>query len=463
MKIKYNWITLIITAALSLSLGIWRAVVTNNGGEFFLDRSMYCVVIFGLIIISLVVGAVLTVLDRETPQNYEIGKNFFAGFLGLLVSICFITNGILSFMSVSSLSENTNVVFYVLTALLELAAGGVFLAESVSSLVGKNLLKERPMLTAIVPIMFAFRLINLFLDYSKISVQSSEMFDIVAVALAALFMYYHAVMFAGLKKSCVKSLFFFGAPMLCAAFVNGSDVVISAVLAGEFSISDMIMTVSDMLLCLYAIALLVEITRKAGEQYLHKQEAEKELEKSEKPSEAEAFGEASDDSKYVSFEDISSFGKSAPHIRRETIVSESAEAEPKTEKPETAARADALHSRFAVSLEQEKPLGEKTSEEKRMKEEKLSGEAGKIEKAEKTEKAETLHAAVSEQSEDNGEKALGRHESPDRGANMSDVPESSEAKPKRSRSSRKTSYVPSTDGVDMDRINRLLSELENDK
>ena len=216
MKIKYNWIVLIITAVASLGLGVWRSVVINTGGEFFLDKSMYSIVIFGLIASGFIIGAILTLLDRETPQNYDIGKNFFAGFFGLLISICFITNGILGFMSISNIPEDTNALFYIITNLFEILAGGVFLMESVSSLVGKNFLKTKPLLTVIVPVMFALRLINLFFDYTKVSVQSSEMFDIVAVALAALFIYYHAVMFAGLKKSCIKSLFFFGIPMICA-------------------------------------------------------------------------------------------------------------------------------------------------------------------------------------------------------------------------------------------------------
>lgn len=35
MKIKYNWIVLIITAVASLGLGVLRSVVINTGGEFF--------------------------------------------------------------------------------------------------------------------------------------------------------------------------------------------------------------------------------------------------------------------------------------------------------------------------------------------------------------------------------------------------------------------------------------------
>lgn len=343
MKIKYNWIVLIITAVASLGLGVWRSVVINTGGEFFLDKSMYSIVIFGLIASGFIIGAILTLLDRETPQNYDIGKNFFAGFFGLLISICFITNGILGFMSISNIPEDTNALFYIITNLFEILAGGVFLMESVSSLVGKNFLKTKPLLTVIVPVMFALRLINLFFDYTKVSVQSSEMFDIVAVALAALFIYYHAVMFAGLKKSCIKSLFFFGVPMICACLAYGADIIVSAVLSGEFKINDkLIMEISDIMLCFYTISLLAEITSKAGNQYLHKQAEE--LEEAEK-AELDEKSDAQEEPAYSSFEDIASFGKSAPHIRRETILSEpAASIEPKQEEPEVASHADALHS-----------------------------------------------------------------------------------------------------------------------
>lgn len=428
MKIKYNWIVLIITAVASLGLGVWRSIVINNGGEFFLDKSMYSIVIFGLIILGLIVGAILTILDRETPQNYDIGKNFFAGFFGLLISICFITHGILGFMSMSNLSDNSGaVLFYILSMLFELLAGGVFIVEAVSSLIGRNLLKTKPLFTIIVPIMFALRLINSFFEYTKVSVQSSEMFDIVAIALATLFMYYHAVMFAGLKKSCVKSLFFFGVPMICACFAYGADVVVSAVLASEFNIADMIIKVSDMLLCFYAISLLIEITGKAGKQYLHKQAEE--LEETEK-SELMEKSDISDEPLYSSFEDIASFGKSAPHIRRETILSEpAADVEPKQEESEVASHADALHSILQNSLEREEPQVP-------------------VEESQPVQEQLELEPLVK-----------GNHMADDTTISDRNNDIASETIPKPS----KSSYTPTTDGVDMDRINRLLLELEKDK
>ncbi|MCI5656585.1 MAG: hypothetical protein SOT80_04255 [Candidatus Pseudoruminococcus sp.] len=425
MKIKYNWIVLIITAVASLGLGVWRSVVINNGGEFFLDKSMYSIVIFGLIILGLIVGAVLTILDRETPQNYDIGKNFFAGFFGLLISICFITHGILGFMSISNVPEDNNVILYTITKLFELLAGGVFLMESVSSLIGRNLLKTKPLFTVIVPVMFALRLINLFFEYTKVSVQSSEMFDIVAVAIAALFIYYHAVMFAGLKKSCIKSLFLFGAPMICACFAYGADVVVSAIISGNFKIDDMIMKVSDILLCFYTISLLVEITSKAGKQYLHKQAEE--LEEAEK-SEPNEKSDVPEEQAYSSFEDIASFGKSAPHIRRETILSEpAASVEPKQEEAGIASHADALHSVLQNSLEAQEPEVELPQAAEQ------EPEPEPIVKGNHVAEATTLTDS-----------------NPDIASEKIPAPS-------------KSSYTPTTDGVDMDRINRLLSEFEKDK
>lgn len=431
MKIKYNWIVLIITAVASLGLGVWRSVVINTGGEFFLDKSMYSIVIFGLIASGFIIGAILTLLDRETPQNYDIGKNFFAGFFGLLISICFITNGILGFMSISNIPEDTNALFYIITNLFEILAGGVFLMESVSSLVGKNFLKTKPLLTVIVPVMFALRLINLFFDYTNVSVQSSEMFDIVAVALAALFIYYHAVMFAGLKKSCIKSLFFFGIPMICACLAYGADIIVSAVLSGEFKINDkLIMEISDILLCFYTISLLAEITSKAGKQYLHKQAEE--LEEAEK-AELDEKSDAQEEPAYSSFEDIASFGKSAPHIRRETILSEpAASIEPKQEEPEVASHADALHSILQSNFEQE----EKQT-------------PAEVEPQQEVEEIQPEPEPI----------VTGNHIADDITLTDSNPDITSETIPEPS----KSSYTPTTDGVDMDRINRLLLELEKDK
>lgn len=433
MKIKYNWLVLAITAIASLGLSVWRSVVIDQGGEFFLDKSIYSVVIFGIIIFALIIGAILTVLDRETPQTYNIGKNFFAGFFGLLISICYITDGVLGFMSLSSVTEY-NVIFYIITKIFELVAGGVFLMESISSLIGKNLLKAKPLFTIVVPIMFALRLIIKFFDYTKISVQSSEMFDIVAVALASLFVYYHAVMFAGLKKSCVKSMFFFGVPMICACLVSGADIVVTAVLAGEFSVSGMIMTVADVLLCFYAISILAEMTHKAGKQYLTEidDESEKEFE-DEQPATSGVVYEQT----YNSFDDIASFGKSAPHIHRETILSEpAANVEPKEEKPEIASHADALHSKLQSNFEQQTVIEEQPQQN------------------------ESVSEPVPEPTEP--EKPITAEKYITNDTSFSDSNPKIKSEPIPEPTSRQSSYTPTTDGVDMDRINRLLLELEQD-
>lgn len=427
MKIKYNWIALAIAAVASLGLGTWQAVVNAQGGEFFLNKSSYSLVIFGITIFTFIFGAVLTIIDRETPRTYNIGKNFLAGFFGLLISVCYISDGIIGF---TVLSDQSNMVLFIITKLLEIFAGGVFLAESVSFIVGKNLLRSKPLLTIIVPIMFAFRLIMLFFEYTKISVQSSEMFDIVAVAVASLFMYYHAVMFAGLKKSCVKSLFLFGAPMLCACLASGTDIVISAVLAGEFSISAMIMTVADTLLCFYAICLLAEITHKAGKQYLNDFADDADISVPEKVTENSREKEEPEQN-YSSFEEIASFGKSTPHIRRETILSApAASVEPKSEDSEVAFHADALHealtnnledvSRESVSVQQNEPTVQSVPEEAPV-------EARRIRAEDESTFADTNPSVESEP-----------------------IPEPAQ------------SSKPTSDGVDMDRINRLLSEFERD-
>ncbi len=435
MKIKYNWIVLAITALASLGLGTWQAIVNARGGDFFLDRSLYTIVIFGLTIFAFIFGAVLTIIDRETPKTYNIGKNFFAGFFGLLVSICYASDGLIGF---TSLSGQDYMILFIITKLFEICAGGVFLAESVSLILGKNLLKNKPLLTIVVPIMFAFRLIMLFFEYAKISVQSSEMFDIVAVAFASLFMYYHAVMFAGLKKSCVKSLFLFGAPMICVALASATDIVVAALLVGEFRLSDMIMTVADALLCLYTVCLLAEITHKAGRQYLNDFADEVDISIPEKATETE--DDETDEDGYSSFEDIASFGRRKPHIRRETILSEPAASV--EQKHEVASHAHALHEALSNNLEistDEKAVSlrsEPTTQPEA--EEMLDSKPRRVRNDDDLTLADTNTSTESE---------------------LIPEPESESAP---SDDSPSPSSASEADGVDMDRINRLLSEFERD-
>ncbi len=440
MKIKYNWIALAISALVSLGLGTWQAIVNARGGNFFLDKSMYTIVIFGLAIFAFIFGAVLTILDRETPKTYNIGKNFLAGFFGLLISICYISDGLIGFTTISG---QDYMFLFIITKLFEIFAGGVFLAESVSLIVGKNLLKSKPLLTISVPIMFALRLTMLFFEYAKISVQSSEMFDIVTVAFASLFMYYHAVMFAGLKKSCVKSLFLFGAPMICVALASTTDIVASALIAGEFRLSNMIMTFADALLCLYAICLLAEITRKVGRQYLNDFADDVDISVPENAADTEKTSDNTEEQVYSSFEDIASFGRNKPRIHHETILSEpAANVE---SKPKVASHASALHEALTDNF---KAVADDDDDRKNP-------------------AAQDDSVPYSEPKENDFK---GRRVRTDGDSSFSDTKSDVQAEPIPEQSSKSASEsVPSDnsllsapDGVDMDRINRLLSEFEHD-
>lgn len=442
MKIKYNWIVLAIAALASLSLGVWQSVVAAEGGEFFLSKSTYAIIIFGITVFAFIVGAVLTVLDRETPKTYNIGKNFFAGFFGLLVSVCYISYGLIGF---TELSGQGNVLFFVIVRLMEIFGGAVFLMEAISSFTGRNLLKRRPILTIAVPIMFAFRLIELFFEYTRISVQSSEMFDIVAVAFACMFMYYHAVMFARLKKSCVKSLYLFSAPMICVCLASGIDIVVKAVLLREFTISNTIIAVSDILLCFYAVSILAELTRKAGKQYLSNNSSVDELAEvsADKPEKNKEI-EDTDSQSYSSFEEIDSFGKSTPHIRRETILSApAANVEPKAQDAEVALHADALHEALTNNFE----LNAAADSSHAIQEQTTEATQANPEKV-KTEEPTKIYTGREEAASDNTD-SLSKDGDADR-ARMTDDTESVQ----------KSSAA--SDGVDMDRINRLLSEFEQD-
>lgn len=339
MKIKHLWFPLIISSVLCVGLKISQSIITASGGEFFMDQTACSVTIFALLIASLMISVAISLLDRETPKTCDIGKNKIAGISGMAAAVFLACSGIMNIMSPKT--EDGIGFFDVITLIGVIFGSVVLFIEAYSSFRGKNMIASKPLLALALPIMFALRLYQLFFVYSTISLQSSEMFDLVSLAVGTILVFYQAVLYSGIKdKSCIKPVFIWAVPYVAVTLTYTLDSLTYSIFNGNFSLSAAFTPIGDLLLCVYFIALLVELTKFRDKFYAEFEDDEYEFAEVEAAEQISlSKNKEKNDKEYTSFDEISSFGKNTPHIHTETITTKpaqikpSAEAEKPTEEP----------------------------------------------------------------------------------------------------------------------------------
>lgn len=430
MKIKHLWFPLVISSLLCVGLKVSQSIVTAFGGEFFMDQAACSVTIFALLIASLMISVAISLLDRETPKTCDIGKNRIAGISGMAAAVFLACSGIMNIMSPKT---EDGVGFFDIITLFGVIFGAVVLfIEAYSSFRGKNMIASKPLLALALPIMFALRLYQLFFVYSTISLQSSEMFDLVSLAVGTVLVFYQAILYSGIKdKSCIKPVFVWAVPYIAVTLTYSIDSITYSILSGSFSLSASFTPIGDLLLCVYFIALLVELTKFRDKFYAEFEDEEYEFAEVEAAEQiALSKNKEKSDREYTSFDEISSFGKNTPHIHTETI----------TTKP----------AQIAAAVEPKEPCEEKPEEE-------TVADTAEKEAAEVTEPTPQPQAeqAVSENPMDTLP--------PVRAASPLFIDKAPKLSSEKIPTPISDTEPVNKDEIDIDRINRLIAELESEK
>ena len=167
--------------------------VFNVYGDGFIFNSMVCNWIFAVsAAILLIIGWILSIIDIKKVFEVQPQKCIFCGLFGFLSSVTMIGSGIISL-----LSENPNLI----QCILAIAGGSVLLYESCISFTGHNGMAKVPVLSLLVPAWCCSRFLALFADYTHKSVAATEIFDIVAVAVLLMFLFYQSMFFAGINNT----------------------------------------------------------------------------------------------------------------------------------------------------------------------------------------------------------------------------------------------------------------------
>ena len=270
MKIKKLWIPTIVMGAVGGGAKLCDTLFNYAGKDFFLDSSA-CSFIFVLsLLLVLVIGSIMLIMDRKLEASGRPSKNTGAAFFGFIASVSIVGSGVISLLSIGS---DDSAIGSLIVFVLGMLGGVVMLYESCICFTGQNGMKRIPFLALALPAWACGRLIGLFIEYSKVSIHATEMFDIISVALLSMFMFYHAMFFAELNsKKAVGRIILYGCSYVMCALITTADIITKMfvpaggadnvdVFVVQPTLSRILTCTTDISLCGFAICFIVSMIK----------------------------------------------------------------------------------------------------------------------------------------------------------------------------------------------------------
>ena len=273
MKLKKFWIPTLLLGIIGGSAKLCDTLLNNGEKKFFLSSEICNYVFIGTIVLLLLIGYIMLIASRKEQARVQIEKNIPAGLFGFLASVAVLGSGVIAMLS---LGAQTNRTENLITCILGICGGVVMLYESCISITGHNGLTKAPILSLALPIWACGKLIVLFIDYSKVSIHSTEMYDVVSTSFLCMFLYYQAMLFAEINTAkAFRRSVVYGCCFIMCGLVTTTDIIIKMffpvkaananidVLTVEPTLARLLICAADAAFCFYAIFLLAGIAKKA--------------------------------------------------------------------------------------------------------------------------------------------------------------------------------------------------------
>ena len=253
-------------------------ILNVNGDGFFLSTDVCNIITAVSFLLLFVLAFALSLADRKKTFSAEPRKNTVCGVFGFLASVLIIGGSVIQLLSFDTASPVENV--------LGIAGGCMLLYEACISFTGSNGMKKVPVAALLLPIWACVRFVNLFSQYTQVSLRATELFDIVEVAFMILFLFYQAMFFAGINnKVAVRRSTVYGSVFIMLSLIVTADLFIK-MFTGPHTITNIdtqivsssinnIMTFAgDFALAVYAFFFLWEILGTAQQSELAAEKAE---------------------------------------------------------------------------------------------------------------------------------------------------------------------------------------------
>ena len=305
MTLKKLWVPMLILTLIGGGIKICDTMF-NVYGDGFIFNSTVCNTILSVsAALLLIIGWICSILDIKKVFDVKPSRNVLCGIFGFIASLAIISGGIIEF-----LSEAPNIAH----CILSLVGGGIFLLESCVSFTGHNTLAKIPVLSLAVPIWCCSRFLVLFTEYTHKSIVATEMFDLLACGALLMFLFYHAMFFAGLNNtSAVRKSSVYGMLYVSLGLTVAADLFIKMFMPSNSvsgidsqivmpTLLNILACSGDIALCIYAFVFSLSNLKAADKTFTlpeddYFEDDEPVEEKSEDKKEDEPAEEKSEDKK----------------------------------------------------------------------------------------------------------------------------------------------------------------------
>lgn len=253
MRIKKTWIAFIPLTVASL---IGSLLGYGSPQSVFSYIPVICTVVY------MIVAFILVSSEKQATSAHRFEANMMAGLSSILLGTLMIVD---FFKTVFKVNKSGSGYFYILNIILMLLTGIIFIIIGIESIIPRIHRKMRkvPILMLIPTAYFCTRLVLKFLEYTTSAVAGTDMLDLIYIALMVMFIFYYSVLYVGYENSgTVKYIYVFGlgSVMLCLSFnfIYFYDLLQNSISA---SLNENVRNYEDLLLCVYIVSYLFEMTK----------------------------------------------------------------------------------------------------------------------------------------------------------------------------------------------------------
>lgn len=254
------WIPFIPLFVGGVLLRVYQALFDPKGVDVGVTGGGAITAGFAAIIIAMfLIVLVMSALDRRTSAIYQVKKNLSAGAFAIIAGALLFADAVTSFTQGIT-------IYVVIDGIMTLVGGLAIIVMGISSLSGNNKAHSLPGLMIMAPLWGFARTFIMFLNDTTISTESRDMTDIVIMVFATLFLFNCAMIYTNIKgKHAVKNSFLYGMPLVILSVAYAVSHTIWDLRLGVYSFIGSVKAYEYLAIGLFALFLLVEMSRGAVE------------------------------------------------------------------------------------------------------------------------------------------------------------------------------------------------------
>ena len=255
MKSKLCWVTFMPVALITLVLKVLEAfdVFSSLPAKTLSYTALF------LVLLMFVINIVFVAADRKTSPAYLLTRNIPAAVF-MFISAAMITSKSALTTIVDVQNDRFDFMTLALT-LLGFMTAICFVVISLAHIQGRNFLPRMGAFFLAMPVWAGLVLVNEFLDNRKVSVADIDEFKLFTMAFIMIFLFKLSMIVATVDgRNPVKAMYLYGFPMAAVSVAIGAENICGIIKNG-IDYSENVFAFALLSLALYAIVLIVEMTK----------------------------------------------------------------------------------------------------------------------------------------------------------------------------------------------------------